>query len=86
MTICKLCDTNNTIRKVFNKSGYEIVECYKCGLTFVRNIPGLSEILRLYDENYYKGEDSPIRDAYYNYFNEREKFVLKFKKFPYGNS
>lgn len=51
---CNACDAEGP-REGFERDGFHIVECLKCGLMYVGENPRDINFAALYDEHYYKG-------------------------------
>ncbi len=51
---CNVCGTPSP-RERFERDGFHIVECTKCGLVYVGEDPGAIDFAALYDESYYTG-------------------------------
>lgn len=80
---CCLCG-GTSARKIFAKDGYNLAKCRTCGLVYVSNPPGRSdlEILYSFQSDYHTDfkNDDAARAQYIGYAENHYAFVAKYLK------
>jgi SAM-dependent methyltransferase len=60
---CNACGTSDP-RERFERDGFHIVECTRCGLVYVGEDPAAIDFASLYGESYYSGGQQGVFDDY----------------------
>jgi len=65
--VCILCSEKEH-KFLFNKDGFDVVKCHKCGLVYVNPRLSLNELKEFYDESYHQFQ---LEDSLKNLKNEK---------------
>ena len=74
---CRFCQSTNFI-KLFDKYGYEVVKCQRCGLIFLNFNPTAEFITDYYGENFFN--DPGTKHGFKNYERERDTLQKTFSE------
>jgi len=72
---CRICQAQ-AFNHLFQKNGFDILQCANCGIVFTRIPPGF-DLLSIYDESYFQGGQA---DGYGDYVGTEAVLRREFKK------
>jgi SAM-dependent methyltransferase len=75
---CNLCGTpmGESHPPVWHKDGHDVVRCDSCALLFRRDLPAKAEVLEIYRDSYFRGEEHGDATSYADYLRDAPEHRL----------